>query len=50
MRELSAIEERLQERVSRFAVFEEGWIIHQDAAKKIYVPWDKIKAEIPLAA
>ena len=25
-------------------------LIHQDVAKKIYVPWDKINAEIALAA
>ncbi len=51
IRELSRLLNRDYKNVYQdVQLLKKAGLIHQDAAKKIYVPWDKIKAEIPLAA
>ena len=51
IRELSRLLNRDYKNVYQdVQLLKKAGLIHQDTAKKIYVPWDKIKAEIPLAA
>ncbi len=51
MRELSQLSKKDYKNVYQDLQFlKKARLIHQDAAKKIYVPQDKIKAKIPLAA
>ena len=51
IRELSRLLRRDYKRVYQdVQLLKEAGLIHQDAARRIYVPWDKINAEIALAA
>ncbi len=51
IRELSRILKRDYKNVYQdVQLLKKAGLIHQDSNKKIYVPWDKIKAEIALAA
>ncbi len=51
IRELSRLLKRDYKNVYQdVQLLKKAGLIHQDSTKKIYVPWDKIKAEIPLAA
>ena len=51
IRELSRMLKRDYKNVYQdVQLLKKAGLIRQDSANKIYVPWDKIKAEIPLAA
>jgi len=51
IRELSRLLKRDYKNVyNDVQLLRKAGLIHQDSAKRIYVPWDKIKAEIALAA
>ena len=51
IRELSRLLNRNYKNVYQdVQLLKKAGLIQQDSTKKIYVPWDKIKAEIPLAA
>lgn len=51
IRELSRILKRDYKNVYQdVQLLKKAGLIHQDAMKRIYVPWDKLKTEIKLAA
>ena len=51
IRELSRLLKRDYKNVYQdVQLLKKAGLIHQDSTKRVYVPWDKIKAEIALAA